>query len=425
MRRLRAFIAEGLTQRWLTLAALLLSLVMIGGLVAVVVEVAAGFFWPHPLVELTLGDGSRLLGEEWDREPDPASPGQQRVRIRTGNRDISGADFRVIRDRDVTARRIPADAWQLERLEYGVFMGFPRQLASATGIVAATSPGFAEVLADAIAQAARLRAERQRLLAGIDHVHAPVARLQARAAAAERRNADASALRAALDAASAAEGTEIAPLLARLDEIRTLEEGVTLLIATADGVSRSVPVAGIVRAIPVNALGGGARVRLYLSRWVEFLTGKPRESNTEGGIAPAIFGTALMVLLMTIAVVPLGVVTAVYLNEYARDGFFTRAVRLALANLAGVPSIVFGAFGLAFFVYSVGGALDRALFSDVLPTPTFGTGGILWAALTLALLTLPVVVGATEEGLQAVPHAVRDGARALGATRWQTLRRVV
>jgi phosphate transport system permease protein len=118
-------------------------------------------------------------------------------------------------------------------------------------------------------------------------------------------------------------------------------------------------------------------------------------------------------------------VTAVYLNEYARDNAFTAAVRLALANLAGVPSIVFGAFGLGFFVYTVGGGIDRLLFSDSLPTPTFGTGGILWAALTLALLTLPVVVVATEEGLQSVPQAVRDGARALGATRWQTLRRVV
>jgi phosphate transport system permease protein len=177
--------------------------------------------------------------------------------------------------------------------------------------------------------------------------------------------------------------------------------------------------------VPVNTLNAARKVGLYIGRWWEFLSGEPRESNTEGGIFPAIFGTALMVLLMTIAVVPLGVVTAVYLNEYAREGAFTGAVRLALANLAGVPSIVFGAFGLAFFVYTLGGGIDRLFFSDVLPTPTFGTGGIAWAALTLALLTLPVVVVATEEGLQAVPQAVRDGARALGATRWQTLRRVV
>jgi phosphate transport system permease protein len=181
----------------------------------------------------------------------------------------------------------------------------------------------------------------------------------------------------------------------------------------------------VVRAAPINAMSRSAKLALYVARWYEFLTDQPRESNTEGGIFPAIFGTALMVLLMTIAAVPLGVVTAVYLNEYARESLLTRAVRLALANLAGVPSIVFGAFGLAFFVYQVGGTIDRLFFSEYLPTPTFGTGGILWAAMTLALLTLPVVVVATEEGLQSVPQAVRDGARALGATRWQTLRRVV
>jgi phosphate transport system permease protein len=196
-------------------------------------------------------------------------------------------------------------------------------------------------------------------------------------------------------------------------------------MATAQGSDRAIPVAAIVRAVPENALSGAQKLGLYVSRWWEFLSGQPRESNTEGGILPAIFGTALMVLLMTVAVVPLGVVTAVFLNEYAREGAMTNAVRLALANLAGVPSIVFGAFGLAFFVYTLGGSLDRLFFSSVLPTPTFGTGGILWASLTLALLTLPVVVVATEEGLQAVPQAVRDGARALGATRWQTLRRIV
>ena len=123
-------------------------------------------------------------------------------------------------------------------------------------------------------------------------------------------------------------------------------------------------------------------------------------------------------MLMTLFVVPLGVVTA-RLPQRVRAATTRspRAVRLALANLAGVPSIVFGAFGLAFFVYTVGGGIDRLLFADTLPTPTFGTGGILWASLTLALLTVPVVVIATEEGLQSVPQAVRDGARALGATR--------
>jgi phosphate transport system permease protein len=172
-------------------------------------------------------------------------------------------------------------------------------------------------------------------------------------------------------------------------------------------------------------MGTGERVGHYAAGLWEFLSGQPRESNTEGGIWPALFGTCLMVLLMTIAVVPLGVLTAVYLHEYARQGVVVRMVRIAVANLAGVPSIVFGLFGLGFFVYAVGGSIDELFFSDKLPTPTVGTGGIMWASLTLALLTLPVVIVATEEALAAVPHANREGALALGSTKWEMLRRVV
>jgi phosphate transport system permease protein len=131
------------------------------------------------------------------------------------------------------------------------------------------------------------------------------------------------------------------------------------------------------------------------------------------------------VLLMSIAVVPFGVLAAIYLNEYAKQGVVVRFIRLSVNNLAGVPSIVFGVFGLGFFVYVLGGSLDSLFFSDKLPEPTFGTGGILWASLTLALLTLPVVVVATEEGILAVPQANKEGALALGSTKWQMIRKIV
>jgi phosphate transport system permease protein len=164
---------------------------------------------------------------------------------------------------------------------------------------------------------------------------------------------------------------------------------------------------------------------VYASRVWEFLSADPRESNTEGGIFPAMFGTVMMVMLMSAVAVPLGVLAALYLREYARQGPFVRAVRIAVNNLAGVPSIVFGVFGLGFFVYVVGGAVDRAVFPERLPMPTFGTGGLLWASLTLALLTVPVVIVAAEEALAAVPRSVREASLALGATRFQTVRRVV
>jgi phosphate transport system permease protein len=199
----------------------------------------------------------------------------------------------------------------------------------------------------------------------------------------------------------------------------------SISVATAGGATKAVPASGIVRIVRPNALGAWGKSRVYASRLREFLLDDPRESNTEGGIFPAIFGTVMMVFLMSFAVLPLGVLAALYLREYARQGPLVRAVRIAVNNLAGVPSIVFGVFGLGFFVYLVGGSIDRLFFADVLPTPTFGTGGILWAALTLALLTVPVVIVATEEGLAAVPRGVREGSLALGATKIETIVKVV
>jgi len=133
----------------------------------------------------------------------------------------------------------------------------------------------------------------------------------------------------------------------------------------------------------------------------------------------------MMVFLMSVVAVPLGVLAAIYLREYAKQGFLVRTVRIAVNNLAGVPSIVFGVFGLGCFVYLAGGTLDRIFYPEALPTPTFGTGGILWASLTLAILTVPVVVVTAEEGLAAVPPSVREGSAALGATKFETTWRVV
>jgi len=182
----------------------------------------------------------------------------------------------------------------------------------------------------------------------------------------------------------------------------------------------------------------------------EFLTTAPRAGMTEGGIFPAIFGTVALVILMTIAAVPIGVATAIYLREFTPGSnlgyawarvraarhwrerltggarvleiLFAQATRAAVNNLAGVPSIVFGLFGLGFFVRFVGGSIDRLFYGGEL---TYGQPAILWAALTLALLTLPVVIVSTDEALRAVPREMREASLALGATRWQTIWRVV
>ncbi len=196
-------------------------------------------------------------------------------------------------------------------------------------------------------------------------------------------------------------------------------------VATSDGAEKDLALTEIVRAYAPNQLNWWQKLRVYSSRWVEFLTAEPREANSEGGVWPALFGTVVMTLAMTLMVVPFGVMAALYLREYAEGGLMISLVRIAINNLAGVPSIVFGVFGLGFFSYFVGGSIDAIFFADQLPNPTFGTGGIMWASLTLALLTLPVVIVTTEEALSAVPTSMREGSFACGATKWQTIQRVV
>jgi phosphate transport system permease protein len=190
-------------------------------------------------------------------------------------------------------------------------------------------------------------------------------------------------------------------------------------------VERDIPLAKVVRVYRPNAMSIVDKIGYYLSKLMEFFSDDPREANTEGGIFPAIYGTILMVIIMSVMVTPFGVIAAVYLREYARQGFTTRLIRIAVNNLAGVPSVVYGVFGLGFFVYILGGNIDRLFFPEAAPAPVFGTPGLLWASITLALLTLPVVIVSTEEGLARIPKSIREGSLALGATKLETLWRTV
>ena len=192
-----------------------------------------------------------------------------------------------------------------------------------------------------------------------------------------------------------------------------------------DGSEVTIPMEKIIKAWQPNKMTVLDKLVFYFGALSDFITEDPREANTEGGIFPAIFGTVMMVLLMSVMVTPLGVIAAVYLREYARQGVLVRTIRIAVNNLAGVPSIVYGVFGLGFFVYFLGGNLDQLFYREALPSPTFGTPGLLWSSLTLALLTLPVVIVSTEEGLSRIPRALREGSLALGATQLETLWRVV
>ncbi len=198
-----------------------------------------------------------------------------------------------------------------------------------------------------------------------------------------------------------------------------------MTVRVMGGQQITVPLSKVVQAYQPNAMGIVGKTGFYVASFWDFLTEEPREANTEGGIFPALFGTVMMVLLMSVMVMPFGVVAAVYLHEYAKQGLVTRVIRVAVNNLAGVPSIVYGVFGLGFFVYMLGGSLDKLFYPEAAPAPVFGTPGLLWSSLTLALLTVPVVIVATEEGLSRIPRAIREGSLALGATQAETLWRTV
>jgi phosphate transport system permease protein len=154
-----------------------------------------------------------------------------------------------------------------------------------------------------------------------------------------------------------------------------------------------------------------------------FLTHAPEAGMTEGGIMPAIMGTFMLVVIMSLVGVPVGTITAIYLSEYtARGSKFAQIIRFAVNTLAGIPAVVFGLFGLGFFVNFTGKGMDT-LFSD--GKLVWAQPNILWASLTMALLTLPVVIVSVEEAIKTVPKDLREASLALGVTKWQTIRRVV
>lgn len=443
----RGFWRSGDPLVWTAAGALALCLIMLFGLVGLVAFRGLAYFWPAELVQLELADGSLVVGQVTGRERIPAPGGtgaaaRGRIQLKVGNRDVYGLDFRWIEEDLITGWSTPPELAVVERLEQGDAYGVPVRLLQ-DGEVAAQGDEILERLPAMLAEAAALRRELRRLerdVVGDINRRIEAARLalvrlerQAGGGAASLQGVDPHQEAAARGQEAAGRHREaIARAQAQyeqvLQEIAALRRqlsGRTLVLALAGGSELSVDVASIVRIYRPNAMSPGEKLGFYAAKLWEFLSSEPRESNTEGGIFPALFGTVLLVLIMTVAVVPIGVLAAVYLKEYARDGWFTRALWIAIRNLAGVPSIVFGIFGLGFFIYGVGGSIDRAFFPERLPAPTFGTGGILWASLTLALLTLPVVIVATEEGLAAVPRAAREASYALGATRFETVWKVV
>jgi len=416
---------------WLTGGALAISLIMVAGLVFLVMANGLGFFWPSAVVRLTLTDGTVLLGQVTQREKipqpgaPPGTPERYRIQLKVGNRDLYGADFLWVEEEKIAKRETPPEALVIERREWGNLYGVIRAVKEGERVVAQGPDAGWTALQARLPQALAIFQEIRRIeRAEIGAINYQQERIRLRLRKLELRGVKSRPEVDRLQQDLAAWKAKYAEHEAALTELKRGLTG-SVVVAAAGDKEKDLPLAQVVQAYRPNTMGLLAKTAFYLSKVWEFVSDDPRESNTEGGVFPAIFGTVMMVMIMSLVVTPLGVLAAFHLREYAKQGPFVSAVRIAVNNLAGVPSIVFGVFGVGFFIYFVGGGIDRWLYPEALPTPTFGTGGILWASLTLALLTVPVVIVATEEGLAAIPGGMREASLALGATKFETTWRVV
>lgn len=427
---------------WINAGAVAISMIMVFGLLALIASRGLVHFWAHDVMQAELSgrDGSKMIiaGELVETEDVPAEQLRdagydvpaglefmQRDLMKLGNRDVYGSDFKWVMDASLTNRSYPTNIIALERREWGNFYGFIDSIKENDTVIATGDEAWNEL---------NLRIERALTIyteihdiekTEIGGINSRMERLRLQQRGLELKGIDSAESLLEISEARGMLDKEYEALQAQLSQLYGQISRDTLVAKTVEGSTVNIAFSKIVRVYRPNAMSLGDKITFYGEKVFEFISEDPREANTEGGIFPAIYGTVLMVILMSIIVTPFGVIAAVYLREYAHQGAVTRLIRIAVNNLAGVPSIVYGVFGLGFFIYFLGSGIDQAFFPEALPSPTFGTGGLLWASITLAILTLPVVIVATEEGLARIPRSIREGSLALGATKAETLWRVV
>ena len=439
---LKNWIESGAPFIWLNAGAVSISILMVASLIAFISVKGLSHFWPSDVMTFMYeeldGTNQLLAGELVDHEETDVSSLMDedhrlpetlewvnRYLVKTGNRDILGLDFRWVLEPAMRNIERPVDLIVVERREWGNFYGYLNEVKN-PGIEINQDMSQWEIFQELIESSSRIFNEIRHIekdLIGRINYQMEMLRLE------ERR----------IELEEIIDLNEQERINSQRNELQVEYNGLTeqltvlyeqfnapgIQVELVDGRQVEIPLSKVVKAYRPNSMSTWDKLIFYFKKLWEFVSDDPREANTEGGIFPAVFGTILMVLIMAVIVTPFGVIAAIYLHEYAKQGPLTRLIRIAVNNLAGVPSVVYGVFGLGFFVYFLGGSIDELLFPEALPTPTFGTPGLMWASLTLAILTVPVVIVATEEGLSRVPRAIREGSLALGATKAETLWRTV
>jgi phosphate transport system permease protein len=417
---------------WFTGLGLIIGLGMVIGLLSLVIFNGVTVFWAPQVPVAQVDDGRTIIGQLAQRRIRAGSPADNpryELQFQVGLRELNGNSYLWVDEAKIKSESFPDDVLGLERVENGPAFVRPLTLRKSDGkVIPVTDSAFEPAFQAEVAAAS---AVREKLIEITRHRIGDVNSEMDEARVALRRAEDLKLAAEITDRRRQIAGLEERFATLQAEAKKVVEGGAVASLVSKDSAGREVivPLTQVIRGWFPNRLDTWGRVQLFFSRLGEFVFHEPREANTEGGLMPAIFGTLVMTVFMSLMVTPFGVITAIYLREYAQNGPVLRIVRISVNNLAGVPSIVFGVFGLGFFVYVLGGSIDQLFFADQLKynnnTPVFGTGGLLWCSLTLALMTLPVVIVATEEALAAVPRGMREASLATGASKWQTIRDIL
>jgi phosphate transport system permease protein len=426
---------------WFSASAVSVSVILVVGLISMITYKGLIHFWPHQVYTFQLntnGHIETIVGEIYQEkfkkvlvQVDEKTSEEKKIvqhLLKVGNRDVYGIDFRWISSADIVNKemRLAKKVVVVERYEWGNSYGNLHSIKH-NGEEIKINDSYMPRLNDLLTASHGIHKEinhiEKIIIGGINN---KIEKLRLEQKKLELDNEFPQEIEKNFILQKKQLNLDFMDQQKELDALYKKNNETGELILTIAGDKKIyIPIKNIIKLWQPNEMSFIGDIAYFFSSIASFLIDDPREANTEGGVFPAIIGTITMVVLMAMFVMPMGVIAAIYMSEYAKEGIILRIVRISVNNLAGVPSIVFGIFGLGFFVYILGASIDEMFYEYALPNPTFGTPALLWASLTMALLTLPVVIVSTQEGLSRVPIALREGGLALGATKSETIMKIV